>query len=291
MKAPRWIAAAGLVTLLFTGSAAGAATAARPSPSKYADMDNALSSVESGLAQINRSGRITEAFDPDTAVGQYLETIRKSYDATMKTAADQAKGDKAGAAAASATLSAWEDAMRIHRPRADKLLSGLTEINLKVRDGRVLFAPELLKKLPKEEIDELKQWLTPDAIKKYQALDKTLFADVTLPGETPRSVLLTEMAPPAGCRECRLRQKTVLSWLDDALAPDAEAVASFACIAICKGASSGECVACVAGAVGLGAVIVTRLEDAFADCNKKPTKVGRALCKAGVVVALLAYIA
>jgi hypothetical protein len=178
-----------------------------------------------------------------------------------------------------------------HRDRMEKVVSRLTIINMKVRDGSILFAPELLKKLPKEEMEELRQWLTPEAIRKYQALDKSLFAAGPGGGGDFDQVLAQELYLPPGCPTCRPRKWAPLELLGDLLAPDdAEAAIAAGCVAICSAQPAG-CVPCLIVA-GFGAdQVVQLLERELEFCNSRRTRVGRAICKAGVILGFIATIA
>jgi hypothetical protein len=290
MKTSRWIVASvTLVSFLAVGSRALAAQAAPSSP-----MDTALAAVEAGLGQIETSGKITEAIDLDAALDRYQGEAQKSYESTFQAVKDDAA--KAAAAhqpgtSAANRLQAWERTLTSHRARMEKVISRLTAINMKVRDGSILFAPDLVKKLPKEELDELRQWLTPDAIRKYQALDKSLFAAGPGAAWVPDTVLAQELSLPAGCPACRPRSRSPLTLLDDLLAPDAEAAIAAGCVTVC-GATPEACVPCLIVA-GEGAnQLVKLLQDGLKLCDStRHTRIGRALCKAGIVLGFIATIA
>jgi hypothetical protein len=289
MKTARWIAAC-FALLALTAGPRAAAGADRPTP--FSGIESSLAAVEGGLRQIETSGKITRQIDFDASLERYQEELRKSYEATTQAVQDEAK--KAVAAhqpgtAAAKRLQAWEDALAGHRTRMEKVIKGLTAVNMKVRDGSILFAPDVLKEMPKEEVDELKQWLTPAAVRKYQALDKSLFAGPVARRE-PEQLLARELSPPAGCKACRPRSRSPLSLLDDLLAPDAEAAIALGCVSIC-GAQPEGCIPCLIVA-GFGTdQLVKILDQDLKICANRHTRIGRALCKTAVVLGFIATIA
>jgi len=279
---------AGFAALVFMAAPSFAAQDAAPCGA----VEPSLAAVEKGLAQVERSGKITEDIDFDASLNRYQQELQTCYAGTMQAVQEEAK--KAAAAHqsgkdAAARLAAWEKVMNGHRPRVEKAVSRLTTINMKVRDGSVLYTPDLLKKMPKEELDELHQWLTPDAVRKYQALDKTLFTAAVLPAELDQ-ILISELAPPPGCRSCRPRNHTLFDAFADLLAPDAEAVIAGACVPVCS--QPEACIPCLIAA-GVGEVEITKLmQSELASCDRtRRTRIGRALCKTAVILGYLVTIA
>jgi hypothetical protein len=288
MKTSRWIAA-GFVFVALTAGQRAASGADRPTP--FSGIESSLAAVEGGLRQIETSGKITKQIDFDASLERYQQELRKSYEVTTQAVQEEAKkavaAHKPGTAAAK-RLQAWEDAVSGHRARMEKVVKGLTIVNMKIRDGSILFAPELVKEMPKEEVDELRQWLTPEAVRKYQALDKSLFAG-PVDGRDLEDLLARELSPPDGCPECRPRSTSPLSLLDDLLAPDAGAAIAAGCVAVC--ADPAACIPCLVVA-GLGAdQVVKLLEKELPLCNQRRTRVGRALCKTAVILGFIATIA
>ena len=288
MKTSRWIAA-GCVFVALTAGQRAASGADRPTP--FSGIESSLAAVEGGLRQIETSGKITRQIDFDASLEHYQQELRKSYEVTTQAVQDEAKKAVAArqpGAAAAKRLQAWEDVVAGHRARMEKVIKGLTIVNMKVRDGSILFAPELLKEMSKDEVDELHQWLTPEAIRKYQALDKSLFAG-QVDGRDFEDLLARELSPPPGCRQCRPRSTSPLSLLDDLLAPDADAALAAGCVAVCMADAAG-CVPCLVVA-GLGASsLVALIEGQQKFCNGR-TRIGRAICKAAVVLGVIAIIA
>ena len=273
MNASRWVsmslAVVWSVTVVAGPVGAQATRPPAPGAAPFSEIETSLTRIEAGLGQIEKSQRITEKFDPDTEVAAYRDQLRKAYDATMQAVQEDAKKaseSKAGASAAGTRLQAWETKAKNHRGRVEKVLNRLMTINLKIRDGNILIAPELLRKLPAEETEELRKWLTPGAIKKYQAIDKSFFASSAMD------------------------YRNWLGWVHDAVAPQAEAAVAIACVPVCSG-QPAACIPCVAAAVGVGSFLVSKLDQAFTDCDKLRTRFLRGACKVGAVLALITIIA
>jgi len=272
MKAPRWMSMSLAVGLTIVTAWPAGAQGTRPTPSgtgPFADIDASLARIEAGLGQIERTQKVTESFDLDAEIATYRDRLRKAYDASLQAAQDEAKKEqtrKGAGAGAGQRLQAWETKAANHPPRVEKVLNRVMTINLKVRDGRVMIAPELLRKLPAEEMDELRKWLTPAAIKKYQAIDPSLFASASM---DPRNMLV---------------------WLGDALVSEAEGAVAITCVPVCS-ATPAACIPCVGAVVGVGSFLVTKLDEAFAECDKLRTRFLRGACKVGAVLALITLIA
>jgi len=77
--------------------------------------------------------------------------------------------------------------------------------------------------------------------------------------------------------------------LGDLLVPEAEAVMAAGCLNTCTVAPP-TCLPCVGLAIGLTSTIVVKLDAALDDCDGLRTRVGRALCKTGVVIGFLGII-
>jgi hypothetical protein len=296
--------------LLIGGRAATAQSqAARPAEPSLAKAEAALAAIENGLGQIERSRRITEQFNTDTALENLYQELRQNYDSTMKAISEDARraeeatrsGAKAARPGPGDKLEAWERQMGVMRGRAEKIINRLSQINLGLRDGSILIAPELLKKMPAEEVQELRQWLTPEAIRKHQALDKTLFpAGAAQKSPFPPPALTAGMTMPGGqCPACRAfarprpqeHASSLFDELGDMLVPEADAALAVTCVGTCR-VSPPACIPCIIAAVGVTSFLATQLDAGFKGCDSNfRTRLGRAVCKAGVVLAFLTVIA
>ena len=297
------------ILLLVTQSEVLEAQDAKAAPSeapRFADVDSSLSAVENGLRRIERSKTLDEQFDPERALDSYRRELRKVYDATMQATLEDARkseaalqtGRKVETSAPAKRLQAWEKDIVGHRTRMEKVVARLTEINMKIRDGSIMIAPGLFKTLPKEEVEELRQWLTPEAIRKYQSIDRSLFGSLDIEKKLPQRHLASgiEFARPGeimgdtlgGSRPAPLYRprgvsRSLLAWLGDFIQPRAEAVVAVGCVVVCVTATPAACVACVAGAIGYGALLTTQLDNALAGCEVFRTRTARAICKAVVI--------
>lgn len=276
-----------VAALVYSSLAGGPALAAGA-----ADLDAALAAVETGVGQIEKSGRITGRDDLDAVLDRYQAELLETYAAMVREVekeAGKAVAARQKGTAAAAALQAWEDQMARHRARIEKVVPRLTAVNMKVRDGSIVFAPELLKTMPADEVEELRRWLTPEAIRKYRALDRSLFAAGPVGGRAAEEVLAQELGLPDDCPQCRPRSRSLLVALNDLLAPDAEAAIAAGCVAVCAAQPEG-CIPCLIVA-GFGADQVVKLLDrALEDCNRRRTRVGRALCKTAVILGFIATI-
>lgn len=79
---------------------------------------------------------------------------------------------------------------------------------------------------------------------------------------------------------------TFLSDFVDMFVPRAEAALAAGCVSVCAAPPWGQCVACVAAALGTGAYLTVQLNKALRECNKKRWKWARRACKA---VTILSY--
>ena len=272
MNASKWVSMSLAVVWSVTVVAGPVgAQATRPPASgagPFTEIETPLARIEAGLGQIEKSQRVTEKFDVEAEIAAYRDQLRKAYDATLQAVQEDAKKTegKAGGSAAGTRLQAFETKVKNHRGRVEKVVNRLMTMNLKIRDGSVLIAPELLRKLPAEEVEELRKWLTPAAIKKYQAIDKSLFASSAMD------------------------YRNWLGWVHDAVTPQAEAAVAITCVPVCSGASAA-CIPCVAAVVGVGSFLVSKLDEAFTGCDKLRTRFLRGACKAAAVLALITIIA
>lgn len=293
------------LTWIGAGAAAAQSQAPRPAGSaSFAKAEAALAAVENGLGQIERSRRIGEQFDANAALDTLYQELRQGYDSTMQEISEDARraqeaarsGKKAASPGPGDKLDAWERQMGAMRGRTEKIINRLQQINLGLRDGSILIAPELLKKMPAEEMQELRQWLTPEAIRKYQALDKTLFSEGAAQNALPPAALTAAMTRPGQCPACRAyarprpQERTLLGDLGDMLVPEADAALAVVCVGTCQSAPEA-CLPCLAAAVGVTSFLYIKLEDGLKACNDLRTRTGRALCKAGIVLAFLTVIA
>jgi hypothetical protein len=298
-----WFALPILSLFLAGGAAAQARPAAAPS---LARAEAAFTAVENVLTQIEKGHKITEALDPEPVVAACYKELREAYEPSLKAIGDEAQkvadamkgGQKAPSPGPGDKLAAWERQVAALRSRADKMVSRLTQINIGLRDGSVLIAPELLKKMPADEVKELREWLTPETVRKYRALDKTLFPEgaAELDSPFPPPAVTAAMTTPGRCRSCgellprqRPRNRSLLNDLDDLLVPDAEAAMAYGCVAICT-ATPPNCPACIFTAIGVTSALTAKLDSALEACNRLHTRVGRGLCQAGVIVIYIGLI-
>src|SRR5262245_6291206 len=145
------------VCLMLAGAAAAQSQAARPAGSaSFVRAEAALTAVENGLREIERTRRITEQFDAETALDNYFRELRQEYDSTMQVISEDARlageaaraGRKVASPGPGDKLDAWEKQAGSMRLRMEKVVNRLTQINLGLRDASILIAPELIKKMP-----------------------------------------------------------------------------------------------------------------------------------------------
>lgn len=292
------------LTLSFSLLLAG--TAAAQQPASFARSEAALAAIEKGLSQIERGRRITEQLDPEASLDAYYKALRQDYEVTMQAITEDARraeeaartGRKVAGAGPGQKLGAWEKQVGALRGRTEKIVNRLTQINLGLRDASIMIAPELLKKMPGDEVRELRQWMTPEAIRKYQALDRSLFTEgAAQASPLPPPAVTASMTRPGQCRGCgaflRSRQQeragSLLADLGDLLVRDAEAALAVTCVTTCT-ASPPACLPCVVAAVGATSFLATQLDAAFDKCDDRRTRLGRTICKIGVVLAFLTVI-
>ena len=297
------------ISLLFLAGAAFAQVPASPAADapSFAKAAAAFAALENVVAQIERGRKLTESLDPEPAVATCYKELRQAYEPTLRAIAEEAKkaeeaqkaGKKAPSPGPGQKLAVWERQAVAFRGRAEQIVSRLTRINMGLRDGSILIAPELLKKMPADEVQELRQWLTPDAIRKYQALDKSLFAEgaAELSSPFPPPAVTAAMTMPGRCRACgdlasrpRPGSGSLLDDLGDLLVPEAEAAMAAGCVAICT-AQPPACPACIFTAIGVTSVLASQIDAAFDRCDRIRSRVGRGLCQAGVIVLFTAAIA
>jgi hypothetical protein len=293
--------------LVGAGAVTAQSQAPRPASPSFAKSEAALAAVENGLSQIERSRRITEQFDAEAAIGTLYQELRQDYDSTMKAISEDARraeeaakaGQKAARPGPGEKLEAWERQVGVMRGRTEKIINRLTQINLGLRDGSILIAPELLKKVPAEEVQEFRQWLTSEAIRKYQALDKTLFpGNAAQMAPFPPPAMTATMTMPGQCRACKSFARprsqehagSLFDELGDMLVPEADAALAVTCVGTC-GSSPPACLPCIGAAIGVTSFLATQLDAGFKGCDKLRTRAGRAICKAGVVLAFMTVIA
>jgi len=303
---PLWFALP--VLALFLAGAATAQVPARPAgePS-FARAEAAFVAVENVLTQIEKGHKLTESLDPEPVVAACYKELRQAYEPSLKAIAEEAQkaeearkaGKKVPRPGADQKLAAWERQTVALRGRAEKMVSRLTQINMSLRDGSILIAPDLLKKMPADEVQELRQWLTPETIRKYQAIDKSLFAEsaAELISPFPPPAVTAAMTLPGRCRSCgdlasrpRPRDGSLLDDLGDLLVPDAEGAMAAGCISIC-GANPPSCPLCIFTAIGVTSALAAQIDGALDRCGRFHTRVGRGLCQAGVIVLFAAAIA
>ncbi|HWN41172.1 MAG TPA: hypothetical protein VNW71_03065 [Thermoanaerobaculia bacterium] len=304
---PLWFALP-VLTLFLAGAATAQVPAGRPAGApSFARAEAAFAAVENVLTQIEKGRKLTESLDPEPAVAACYKELRQAYEPTLKAIAEEAQkaeearkaGKKMPGPRPDQKLAAWERQAVAFRGRAEKIVSRLTQINMGLRDGSILIVPELLKKMPAEEVQELRQWLTPEAIRRYQAIDKSLFAEgaAELVSPFPPPAVTAAMTMPERCRSCgdlasrpRPRNRSLLDDLGDLLVPDADAAMAAGCVLIC-GAQPEACPACIFTAIGVTSALAAQIDGALDRCDRFRTRVARGLCTAGVIVLFAAAIA
>jgi len=300
---PLWFSV--FILALFLAGAAAAQVRPADGPS-FERTAAAFAAVENVLVQIEKGHRITESLDPEPVVAACYKELRQAYEPTLKAIADEAQkaeearkaGQKAPSPNSGQKLAAWERQAVAFRGRAEKIVSRLTQINIGLRDGSILIAPELLKKMPADEVQELRQWLTPEAIRKYQALDKSFFAEgaaeLTSPLPPPRvtaGMIYSGHSRAGGDLASRPpRTDSLLDDLGDLLVPEAEAAMAAGCVAICT-ADPPSCPVCIFTAIGVTSALTAQIDAALDRCGRFRTRVARGLCQAGVIVVYAAAIA
>lgn len=265
----------------------------------FAKFEGQLRAVEDMLGQIERGKRITEKLDTSEALDALFAELKASYEPTMTGLIEEARkaeeAAKAGRRVArpnpSQRVDAWERQVGGFKLRMEKVVNRLTQINLDLRSGDILIAPEVLRSAPAEELEELRQWLTPEAIRKYQNLDPKFFANqsgVVQPSEDLRIA----MTQPGSCHACSLFAEppppTLFDHVSELFAPRADAAIAATCVAAC--ANPAVCPACLAAALGVGAFLVVQVENGLEACDRFG-KARRAVCKAGVILGFLVTIA
>jgi hypothetical protein len=301
------------ILALFCATAGAQSPAPRPtSPKPFAGMDLALVKIEDALTKIDQSKKIAADFDLEAALESYQEELRDAYVGTLEAAQEDARkaerlppGRQAGALApAAAGIRDWEDKIAEHRQRAEEIVQRLTEINLEVRAGDVLLDPELVRTFSADEAAAFREWLTPEAIRRYRAIDRSLFAGLSpdprlWQGSAPEQRLAghadeffpgTLAPPPPPAEEGPSPLATVLHFLRELIEPQAEAALAAGCVVACGTVQPEVCLACVAAALGTGAFLTTQLDNALDACDSRRTRLGRAICKAGVVLAYIVLI-
>lgn len=303
---PLWFALP-VLTLFLAGAATAQVAAGRPADApSFARAEAAFAAVENVLTQIEKGRKLTESLDPEPVVAACYKELRQAYEPTLKAIAEEAQkaeearkaGKKVPGPSPDQQLAAWERQAVAFRGRAEKMVSRLTQINIGLRDGSILIDPELLKKMPAEEVQELRQWLTPEAIRRYQAIDKSLFAGAAeLTSPFPPPAVTAAMTLPGRCRSCgdlasrpRPRNGSLLDDLGDLLVPDADAAMAAGCVAICA-AQPEACPACIFTAIGVTSALAAQIDGALDRCDRFRTRVARGLCTAGVIVLFSAAIA
>lgn len=287
-------------SILVSGAALaqGAAREETPVPD-LTEVEAALDRVEARLSEVERSRRITAETDPEPALDAYLEALQEAYGKLLEEA-ERAESGPGGAREVARILQAWEDLAQDHQGRAEEIFRRLTEMTVALRDGGILLAPELLRSFSEEELEDLRRWLTPEAIRAYQELDERLFAAGPAPDAEARTAWSLATAVPEGCALCRDGMEraqagkpgllgSALLGLLDWTAPDSDAAVAAGCVAVCS-AQPEACIVCVGIAIGAGSQLVEKLEEALADCNRL-RRVLRALCKAAVIAGFIAVIA
>jgi hypothetical protein len=263
----------------------------------FSRLDQQLAAVEVGIAQIERSGAITQDFDVESALDSYYREANSAFRMSMQTTIDDARALKseAGQSAAGRRLAEWEERIIAHQPRVERIVGQVTDINLKVRDGRVMFAPELVRSFEADEKQELREWLTPEALLQYGSL---LSSNNQRPAPSRAAISTREIGRPLGLPTPARYRSAPHSMNLRAVAYGAPTVAALepavaaTCVAVCSNpATAAGCVPCVGLALGTGSFLATQIEVALEECNRKRTRLARAACKAGAILGFIVIIA
>lgn len=274
---------------------------------RFARVEQELAALENTVDQIDRTKQISGGFDFDAALATYYDDLQEVYNGTMQATMEEARsvqaaieaGRRINTSTAAESLRTWEQQVGLHRSRMEKIISRLTEISMRVRDGRIMLSQEFITKLSREDRQELRKWLTAEAIQKYDAIDTRLFGANWVEEESDRHRVPEERfsgpddAPgrrwDADVSRRARRVGFTLSPLKSATPEPAPALAA-GCVAICA-ANADACIPCIAGAIGAGAALVTQLNNALRGCDRNRIPFLRFLCKAGTILAFLALIA
>ena len=293
-----------LASPLFTTANAHGAQQPSSGAVAFARLDQLLAAVERGLAQVERTGTIATDFDIEAALDSYYREANAAFGTAMRAAIEDAKKlttQSTGTPAAGRRIVDWERRISAHRPRVEKIVAQVTDINLKVRDGRIMFSPELVRSFRSDEKEELRTWLTPQALLKYKGL---LAADTQQPTIPKTVISALEMGRPAASPTPASHRSTASSLSVRALTVGASALresepalpepaVAVTCVAVCSNPITAPegCLPCIVLALGTGSFLATQIDAALDACNRKRTRIGRAICKAGAILGFIVIIA
>lgn len=211
-----------------------------------------LTTIEKQVTEMERAKALANPEAFEALLKSYRGELGVAFSTTLGVAEREAKSSDAGAKAAAARIAAWEQLIPTHRERMEKVLG-----RLNLLDGTIKTA-----NLDSDFGDRL--------------------ADLFQPAPACVSCQRTRLLPNESAG--------VGDFLSDLVEPEADAAIAATCVLTCT-ASPAVCGACIIAAVGTGAFVATLLDDAFAGCARRPTRVGRAVCNAATVLAFITVIA
>jgi hypothetical protein len=208
-------------------------------------MEDALARVEAGLSETEQRRVVTGTFDPDAALHAYAQTAYDTYNSVVN--ALKASPNQVTLA----HLKEFEEKVRNHQQRAQKVQERVANIHVRIRNGDISIADEALKNLHPDDVNDLKQWMKPDVRERYRSKDPR-FGENLDESRLQKQQLAGRAAGRAKAL-CQLpdfrRDDGLLTKLSDLLVPRAEASVAFGCYNMCSSATPDQCLACL-GKIG-----------------------------------------
>jgi hypothetical protein len=228
-----------------------------------ADYDMTLKAIELNLKDVAGNHAIKMAQnDISSKLDEYFKQIQAANDEKMSKINEKSKTSPSEAAK---EIEAWEKILADQRVRTDNISNKIVSINKDIAAGKITVDHEVLKALPKEELDEFKSMV-------------------------PEHILKEKYMNVAELQEMDSTRVSLMEWCGDLLVPKAEAALAVGCVAACGGLTPA-CLACVSGALGSTASLTEALQAGYNKCSKIGWRWVRNGCKAAVIAAYVAAIA
>lgn len=268
-------------------------------------MNGSYQALTAGVAQIEKSRRITAAFDIDTAMDRYAEDAFAAFNEAIAAVEADAKAEKD--TGGKAKLLAFEKQIRSQKVGVERMVTRVAAINVQIRRGGIRIAPDLVKKATPEELHDLEKWLTPLQRQYYKKIDPRISSNH--PQDLPHVLASLSDENCNVVRDAgsgytvaeenmilsRAERLPILDLLDtssDLVFPPAHAALGAGCYSVCAASLGFGCIVCVVGAGGQALSAYQSMQSGLRNCGScRWYKPWNCVCRAAVIAAFIAKLA